>query len=668
MATRGRVGSRRTEPQLSFPCPIRYGRKVDVEEIRRQLLARSVTSLGSHSDSTQLRSPTEPWIELTDLPRVPRQASSIPLAEASRVVEVPLPKEIPSTPDPRDENSKLKRGMRQVKNRLSKFRDETWSPEVDQNFASYPKGLNWRIKNRDPLADKLRRVQKRFKKKLGLTWPKSKTQKRAPKAKHQKRPQSPQPGVLLATRHEYPNVKPISYKIQIDELEGMLRPTPGDNKESKQHYEREDVKYPDLSRRGNTHPISPRRGPTVAPATYRQTKDVLENFRDPENGDYHIYWAATKEEREEATRRSQMENVWRKVSYHYLNSQGRRHVCDPLIGRAPPISKGALKKYLESDQGEELLKNYSVHRWTLACRSEESGEDEDQNLTSTKSSQSPDPESQSRLSLPPATGPLPEIAPREVDLARPYKMAAMQTYRETSDGRRRLTINTNLMSSSFGSIDSLGNHSSCTSYPESPMAESDYLLWRPITSSSRPESGESLRMKDLNKKRFPVKASNAETQNRQMSYTNNAISDERSRQNSLMSEDRSRKIGGICEELSRFPSMMTGERPRGVSAPWTRYPVKVAGSSGSSTSRISQIRPRAKTSIAQPLQNRKELRKLYLPEREAISNNSRTFEAPHIGLWIFVRGELPCNEFRDMANCEWACGGGAHEDYDSRRE
>ncbi|KAF4618371.1 hypothetical protein G7Y89_g14932 [Cudoniella acicularis] len=45
-----------------------------------------------------------------------------------------------------------------------------------------------------------------------------------------------------------------------------------------------------------------------------------------------------------------------------------KHSADLEERRAPPISKGALKKYLESDQGDELLKIYSVHRWTLACR------------------------------------------------------------------------------------------------------------------------------------------------------------------------------------------------------------------------------------------------------------------------------------------------------------
>ncbi|KAA8570372.1 hypothetical protein EYC84_002665 [Monilinia fructicola] len=174
------------------------------------------------------------------------------------------------------------------KKALKKARKE--NPNVDSNFIYLPKGLNNKIKNRDPLRAKLERLFRPKKKKKTTHQPLDRTQP------------------VSTPRLAY----------------GIDRPEPAPS----------------------------RFAPPIAPARVLGKSIEEDNTGSSLGRNFQAHWVATEKERAERVKEVQLQHELRKATDMKLRLEGRGQINDPLIGRAPPIKSARFNTVVSSSTSE----------------------------------------------------------------------------------------------------------------------------------------------------------------------------------------------------------------------------------------------------------------------------------------------------------------------------
>ncbi|KAB8299166.1 hypothetical protein EYC80_001269 [Monilinia laxa] len=174
------------------------------------------------------------------------------------------------------------------KKALKKARKE--NSNVDSNFIYLPKGLNSKIKERDPLRAKL--------------------------------------GRLFGSRRKRKTTHQLLDRTQ-------------------------PVSTPKLGYRTDRHePAPPRCAPPIAPARVLG-ETIEENKTGSSLGrNFQAYWVATEKERAEHVKEVQLQYDLRKATDMKLRLEGREQINDPLIGRAPPIKSARFDTVVSSSTSE----------------------------------------------------------------------------------------------------------------------------------------------------------------------------------------------------------------------------------------------------------------------------------------------------------------------------
>ncbi|QSZ29242.1 hypothetical protein DSL72_003754 [Monilinia vaccinii-corymbosi] len=186
-----------------------------------------------------------------------------------------------------DESSEPSRAEKAAhKKALKKARKE--NPNVDSNFVYLPKGLNNRIKNRDPFRSQLRRLFKAKKKCIHKPLDRS------------------QPASIPKLRYKSDHLEPAPMRFA-----PQIAPARGLNKRVGQD-------------------------------------DMGSNF----GGSFQAYKVETVEERAKRAKEIQLQHNLRKATDMKLRLEGREQINNPLIGRAPPIKSARVKAAVTPNIGE----------------------------------------------------------------------------------------------------------------------------------------------------------------------------------------------------------------------------------------------------------------------------------------------------------------------------
>ncbi|RAL66876.1 hypothetical protein DID88_007658 [Monilinia fructigena] len=173
------------------------------------------------------------------------------------------------------------------KKALKKARKE--NPNVDSNFIYLPKGLNNKIKDRDPLRAKLGRLFR-------------------------------------------PRKKKITHQL-LDRTQPVSTPKLG-------------------YRTDRSKPAPPRCAPPIAPARVLGETVEGNKTGSSLGRNFQAYWVATEKERADHVKEVQLQHDSRKATDMKLRLEGREQINDPLIGRAPPIKSARFETVVSSSTGE----------------------------------------------------------------------------------------------------------------------------------------------------------------------------------------------------------------------------------------------------------------------------------------------------------------------------